>query len=100
MVGTMFHVFAIYCMALNPTQCIRHEIIASSLVMTSTITACGKGGAIYAMMNPEKNIGGVLYKARGGVKCEFEEIGDRDGQIQAWVDEEKARLRRVEPQIK
>ncbi len=95
----MLHTYVIFCMVLNPTMCMRYEIVkADTFEGAASQMDCLRGGAIFAMEHAKLNYGGVDYETKGGVRCEADPPDT--GAVARWVEEEKARLARSEPQIK
>jgi hypothetical protein len=59
---------------------------------------CLKGGTIFASQHATLTVGGVEYETKGGVRCEADPPDT--SAVARWVEEEKARIARSEPQIK
>ena len=92
------HVYVVMCMLYNPSLCIDYEIVPADFSPVSAIGYCMKGGAIFSMEHHTMTIGGIDYVSKGGVKCKGDPPRNED--IAAWVEEQKERARRLEPQVK
>jgi hypothetical protein len=91
------HVYAVLCMLHNPEMCIDYEIVPDNFGPVSSIGYCMKGGAIWGVGHPTIRVGDIDYVYKG-VHCKGNPPTNED--IQAWVQAEKERLMRLEPQIK
>jgi hypothetical protein len=95
----IIHTYVIFCMTLNPTMCLRYEIVKKDTFETATSQMdCMMGGAIFAAQHATLVIAGVDYQTKGGVRCEADP--PRVGAVEEWVEKRKAFIARTEPQIK
>lgn len=91
------HTFVVLCMLHNPEICIDYEIVPDNFSGVGSIGYCMKGGAIFSMDHQQMVVGGIEYKTKG-VICKGDPPTNAD--IAAWVEAEKERIKRLEPQIK
>lgn len=92
------HTYVVLCMLYNPTMCIDYEIVPDNFGPVGSLTYCMKGGAIFSGEHATMTIGGIEYVSKGGVRCKGDPPRNED--IAAWVEAEKARLLRMQPQTK
>jgi hypothetical protein len=91
------HTYIVLCMLHNPELCIDYEIVPDNFSPVGSIGFCMKGGAIFSMDHPTMEVGGIEYTTKG-VICKGDPPRNED--IAAWVEAEKARVKRMEPQTK
>lgn len=91
------HVYVVLCQLFNPEICIDYEIVPDDFSPVNSVGYCLKGGAIFGMEHPTVTVGGIEYIYKG-VHCKGNPPTNED--IQAWVQAEKERLKRLEPQIR
>ena len=94
----MTHAYVIICMLLNASMCLKYEIIPESLEAVTSPMACMQGGAIFSAQHPLVDHNGIQWTTTGRTLCESDPPDVNA--VRDWVNAEKARLARTEPQIK
>lgn len=94
----MIHAFVIYCMVLNPTMCMKYEIIPDNYEPVASVMHCLMGGVIFSGQHQYLDHNGIAWETKGGVRC-YQDPPSASEIVQ-WVEQEKARTKAAEPQTK
>jgi len=85
-------------MVLNATMCMRYEIVPWGGDMIASPMHCLMGGVIFSGQHEMLDSMGISWMTQGKVVCESDP--PVVGAIEDWVEREKARVARSEPQTK
>lgn len=94
----MVHAYVVICMVLNSTMCMNYEIVPFNFDPVTSQMHCLRGGVIFNTEHSKLDLNGVEWETKGGVRCIAEP--PRVGEIEDWVASLKAKIKRLEPQIK
>jgi hypothetical protein len=109
----MIRAIVLYCMVLNPNLCKVLEIVPSDGHPISSQMECLMGGAIFdAQARIAQKTPDGLDQPDGSIRITYQGIewfvkrigckqeGDDSGVIAKWLQDQKAKAARLEPQIK
>jgi hypothetical protein len=85
-------------MLLNATMCMKYEVIPDTMSAVTSPMECMMGGVIFSSQHPIIDHNGVQWSTDGRILCESDPPDINA--VHNWVEAEKARLARTEPQIK